>query len=192
MSGNDIKSIFAIVDAQGFTGFDGQFMVRELSFENDLISKTFYFHTNIMDDGSEMKSMTHSDYTTWKRTIWFQKYKIHGLSYVSNKQEDMPPMMLIPVIKLLREIFAIDNMQKFGVRNTQLAAILRRYKIPHIDLTIQAVSSEIAPFWGEIRPCDNHEIYFPGMKCSAQKVSAIWNWIKMKKSLLDFKNKLKL
>lgn len=192
MSGVQLRSIFAVIDAQGFTGSDGRFLARELSIETKKFSKTFYFHTDLLNDASEHLKMTHSDYTLWKKTILFQKNKVHGLGMDSTSSDDLPPQMFIPVLKLLHQVFHSESATNFGIRNSQLAVILRRHQIPYVDLTIHAVSHEVAPFWGKVSACDNHEIYFPGMKCSGQKVAALWSWLEMKKSLIEFKDKLKI
>lgn len=186
--------IVGILDAQGFTSRENNFIVRELSLASNRITHTIHFSTDIPETLNSGEYLEDGKLVKWRQTQQFQKWKIHGLSF--DKLDGMPQVALIPFIKLMFDLMKECNGSKLGVKNSQLANLLNKYKIPCYDISQFLAELEEAgtqtnqnAFIQSVKPCSGHEIYFSGMRCSEQKAYGTWKWLQTYLASLKYKRR---
>lgn len=176
----EFDDIIGILDAQGFTDSDNKFLVRELSFASKKINQTIQFSTEIPEFLDNEKYLENGSLVKWRQTQQYQKYKVHGLSF--DKLDGFPQECLVPFIKFIFKLAKDGEYSKFGVNNSQLEEILEAADIPFLNVQkdpgfSNSSKEEADSFIDSLKPCPDHEIYFEGMRCSAQKANGLWKWL---------------
>lgn len=183
----DLKKVCAVIDMQGYI-FDKKFYPRELCICND----TFEMSIEI-DSYLDWKNMLKSKH---KLNYSFQKYLIHGIPLESirtklgmkvHKAENLNELL----IKIYEQVKTSEK-NLIACKNQQVATILSKIKIPHLNLEQKTIEEELCPALESLdKKFGNGQVWFcplhtalsdepavrKTMRCSLRKSRYIWAWI---------------
>ena len=178
------NEICAIIDSQGFF-VKNTFFPREISIVNDEYNICFEVIPDIETD-FKLKNF---------KVFSYQQHQLHGIPIESVLSEKSKKIIHIKNLRQLIEgiYFRVRTEEKklFGVKNLQLAQLLKEYQIPYFNLEQQEVGGELCPTLKEFEKfkischCSLHaklrrkfkeEIH----RCAFRKAQAIWDWLTLK------------
>lgn len=147
----DVLEVTAVLDVQGFA-YRGQYYVAELSLATEYASVTHILDTQMLPDNL------------------YETLHVHGLrtSPSITSQE--------AVVSLIRKLL-LDVEGRIGVRNNQLAKLLRENNIEYVDLerftpSIEIISNQYKDTYYQ---CFRHT--FKTNACAVSKASKLLRWL---------------
>ena len=86
------------------------------------------------------------------------------------------------IIQSLYEMVKTDKKTIVAIKNHQLAPILERLNIPHVDMTKYGCPgiNRLKKYYGRVRTCSFHEREIPDrnlLLCAEEKCVLLWKWI---------------
>ena len=181
MKGNEVC---AIIDSQGFF-VKNTFFPREISIVNDDYKLCFEVIPDI-DKDFKVKNFKNFSY---------QQHQLHGIPIESVLSEKTKKVIHIDQLRqLIEEIYfrvRTEEKKLVGVKNLQLAILLKEFQIPYFNLETQEVGGEICPtlrdfekfkissfcsLHATLRRKFNQDIH----RCALRKANAIWDWLSLK------------
>jgi hypothetical protein len=156
-----MDSIFGVIDAQGFFVKD-EFYPRELAFGE--LDDSFIFSCEF-DPPMKFEYLSPKEK---ERNLFIMKYT--GLPYECNGyQEDKVKLIL----GLLREKYWTEDKPNFGIKNNQLATLLKSIGFSFVVINCPPIYT-LNPAKSE---CDRHTLNKDGA-CAVKKVEVLRKWIK--------------
>ena len=173
-SKENLRLVCAVIDVQGLCLQD-EFIPIALSVTNGSRKQTIIF------DDSEIPMR----FYTSGSVSYHSKY-IHGYTSSNAKRRGeivLSTKRLKQFLKSITKVYATPEKHLLAVANNQLATLLAKYKVPHLDLTKGEVCppshKKLAAKYGTSGTfCSNH-IVPDGSKlnCAERKVNDLWRWL---------------
>jgi hypothetical protein len=167
-----MESICAIMDAQGFIQ-DDLFYPKEISIISHTVKMTILVEPELNYSEMNVKDRV---------TNMYISNNILGMSMRGNKENkshNLSPDALEQIGNLYDMVMKEDE-KYLGIRNDQLALILKIIDIPFIDLKgYNCPSYKVLARQYRGIPCNFHERQVPDrskLRCAEKKCELVWKW----------------
>jgi hypothetical protein len=172
-----MENLCAILDIQGFYK-NKKFVPREIAItSNSLMSMCFEVDPELSPESECFEDRVTND---------FIRNRINGLAFKPRTDKFLSQKDVPALLRYFYETCKSDNAKYIGIKNTQLAIILKENKIPFIMLDTPKLE-RLDNYYGGEWVCHYHEDT-EHVKCALRKVNYLKRWINEKDSVSKFIN----